>query len=495
MDQPFSRAVDMMLDRQYYNPDDPRPYDDTGWTFGPLYGAETVRVEDVAILDAPMQAVTARVRPAGGIENAAGARAFLINYNADNNLTAFRFRHRDVRMQAAEDAFEAAGRRFSAGTFVIPVSGNGNVAQMVGDAAREFGFTAVGVSALPAVSMHEVAAPRVAVMHTWQNTQQEGWMRLALDQYGIPFDYISVHDARDNPRLHERYDVILFGPSVNDPLQIVNGLSGDEALPWKQTEFTPNIGRQASTDDMRGGLELQGVLNLQRFVEQGGTLVTITNSSLLPVHFGMAGGVRVTETTDLWAPGGVFRTAASDSTSPLLYGYGDELGVYFNRAPVFSDGQRNPVLAQVRAEPDGSTTARRSGRGGTDEQDIVQGRPRDMGAEAVAEFRRQQGEEEQGGFGGGGFGSQADVTARTVMRFASDPKSLLISGGLTNGAELAHAPALVDVPLGAGHVVMFSFNPFWRSETLGSYALVFNALLHHGSLGTGATAPRTADQN
>jgi hypothetical protein len=81
------------------------------------------------------------------------------------------------------------------------------------------------------------------------------------------------------------------------------------------------------------------------------------------------------------------------------------------------------------------------------------------------------------------------------MRFASDPKSLLISGGLTNGAELAHAPGLVDVPLGAGHVVMFSFNPFWRSETLGSYALVFNALLHHGSLGTGATAPRTADQN
>ncbi|HEX6132609.1 MAG TPA: M14 family zinc carboxypeptidase [Longimicrobiales bacterium] len=495
MDQPFSRAVDMMLDRQYYNPDDPRPYDDTGWTFGPLFDAETIRVEDVAILDAPMQPVTERVRAAGGVENAAGARAFLVNYNADNGLAAFRFRHRNLRMQAAESDFETAGRSFAAGTFIIPTAGNpGNLAQLLGEAASEFGFTAVGVAAVPAVSTHPVAAPRVAVMHTWQTTQTEGWMRLALDQYGIPYDYISVHDARDDARLRERYDVILFGPSVNDPLQIVSGLQGDDPLPWKRTELTPNIGRQASTDDMRGGLELQGVLNLQRFVEQGGTLVTLTNSSLLPIHFGLAGGITAAETQNLWAPGGVFRTATADSASPLAYGYGSDLGVYFNRGPVFSDGRRNPALAQADRETDpGSTTARRSGRGGVDEQDVVQGRPRDLGQAGVEEFRRQQGEEgaqQQGG----GFGGARQVTARTVLRFASDPKDLLISGGLTNGAELAHAPALVDVPVGSGHIVMFSFNPFWRSETLGSYALVFNALLHHGNLDAGTITARTADQ-
>src|SRR5262249_42063875 len=36
MDQPYSRMVDMMLDTQYYSTADPRPYDDTGWSFGPL---------------------------------------------------------------------------------------------------------------------------------------------------------------------------------------------------------------------------------------------------------------------------------------------------------------------------------------------------------------------------------------------------------------------------------------------------------------------------
>ena len=496
MDQPFSRAVDMMLDRQYYNPDDPRPYDDTGWTFGALYNAETVRVEDVAILDAPMDAVTERVRPAGGLENANGARAFLINYNADNNLAAFRFRHRNLRMQAAEADFDAAGHRFNAGTFIIPTAGNpANLVQLLSEAASEFGFTAVGNGTVPAVASHAIAVPRIAVMHTWQTTQTEGWMRLALDQYGIPFDYISVHDARDNPRLHERYDVILFGPSVNDPLQVVNGLRGERALPWKRTDITPNIGRQAATDDMRGGLELQGVLNLQRFVEQGGTLVTMTSSSLLPIHFGMGGGVRIADTPNLWAPGGVFRTATADTASPLVYGYGEETGVYFNRGPVFADGVRNPALARTADEPAASTTARRSGRGGIDEDDIVQGRARDLGQASVEEFRRQQGEEAAQGSGGGPFGAQAAVTARTVLRFASEPASLLISGGLAHPAELAHAPALVDVPLGRGHIVMFSFNPFWRSQTLGSYALVFNALLHHGNLGAGAGTATTADQN
>jgi glycerol-3-phosphate O-acyltransferase / dihydroxyacetone phosphate acyltransferase len=43
-----------------------------------------------------------------------------------------------------------------------------------------------------------------------------------------------------------------------------------------------------------------------------------------------------------------------------------------------------------------------------------------------------------------------------------------------------------------GHVIMFSFNPFWRGGTQGSYALVFNALLHHGNLDAGVSRwPRT----
>ena len=75
--------------------------------------------------------------------------------------------------------------------------------------------------------------------------------------------------------------------------------------------------------------------------------------------------------------------------------------------------------------------------------------------------------------------------ASLASRFPADPANLLISGGLSNGSEMAGAPAVVDAPLGDGHVVLFSFNPFWRGETLGAYGMVFNAFLHRQHLGVG----------
>ena len=132
------------------------------------------------------------------------------------------------------------------------------------------------------------------------------------------------------------------------------------------------------------------------------------------------------------------------------------------------------------------TTERRTGRGGSDERDFVQGRPRDMGAAGVEAFRAAQAEEGdgpggggQGAFGGGGANRNP---VRVVQRFASDVNELLISGGLRNGRTLTNAPAVVDVTLGDGHVVLFSFNPFWRSHTHGSYALLFNTFMHFDAL-------------
>ena len=50
MDQPYSRMADMLLDTQWYNVNDPRPYDDTGWTLGALHDVKTLRVGDPSLL-------------------------------------------------------------------------------------------------------------------------------------------------------------------------------------------------------------------------------------------------------------------------------------------------------------------------------------------------------------------------------------------------------------------------------------------------------------
>jgi hypothetical protein len=44
---------------------------------------------------------------------------------------------------------------------------------------------------------------------------------------------------------------------------------------------------------------------------------------------------------------------------------------------------------------------------------------------------------------------------------------------------------VVDVPVGKGHVVLFANNPIYRGETIGSYALVFNAIMNFDSLNAG----------
>ena len=71
-----------------------------------------------------------------------------------------------------------------------------------------------------------------------------------------------------------------------------------------------------------------------------------------------------------------------------------------------------------------------------------------------------------------------------VLRFAAD-KDLLLSGMIVGGNEIAEKPAVVDVPHGKGHVVLFANNPMWRNETEGSYFLVFNAIMNYDHLSAG----------
>jgi len=71
-----------------------------------------------------------------------------------------------------------------------------------------------------------------------------------------------------------------------------------------------------------------------------------------------------------------------------------------------------------------------------------------------------------------------------ILRFAGE-KELLVSGMLAGGRELARRPALVDVPRGTGHILLFANNPMWRQQTQGSYFLLFNAMMNFEYLGLG----------
>ncbi len=74
---------------------------------------------------------------------------------------------------------------------------------------------------------------------------------------------------------------------------------------------------------------------------------------------------------------------------------------------------------------------------------------------------------------------------RVIVRCA-DAKELLISGLLDGGGDMAERAAVVDARYGKGHVLLFAINPIWRGETIGSYPLVFNAIVNFDRLDAAA---------
>jgi len=483
MDQPYSRCADMLLDTQYFNPDDPRPYDDTGWTLGALHEVKTVRVLDTKVLDVPMTLLTSDVQVKGAVVKSAKAAAYLVNHTGENALMKFRYDLKDIVMSAAEESFKVEKTDFNAGTFIIPVEGNPeDLEDRLQAAANKLGLTVYGTAKMPDVETHELSVPRIAILHTWIFTQNEGWFRIGFEKSGIPYSYISVHDIRDTEDLRSKYDVIIFPPVAFGRAQrLVNGIGGDEPVPWTKTDKYPNLGGPDSRDDVRGGIELEGILHLKRFIEAGGLFIPITSNASLPIDYGFVESVAVTKPPNLKMSGSVVQARISDSRSPVVYGYGKSLGVYFNGSPVLETGMKAATGGvDISALMGGGGEGRPSGRGGLKDPDVIQGRPHTP--------------PKVKGAGGGIPKEFQDMiklflppdlqTVRVLLRFERKEK-LLISGMLDGGEALANKAAVVDVPVGKGHVVFFAINPMWRHQTLGSYGLLFNAALHFDHLDAG----------
>ncbi len=482
MDQPYSRIADALLDYQYWAPDDPQktPYDDTGWTFPEGFAVEALRVTDTTVLRVPVTAISGPVNPPGSVQGSGSVVA--INANGDNALATLRYRLKDADIQSAEEPFEAAGKKFARGTFLI----RGVGASDLDRATRELGLTGYGLATAPTVKTHPVRAARVAILHTWLGTQTEGWWRQAFDFLSIPFDYISTQEVAKNDNLNAKYDVILFPPAGGGLQTIVQGLPmWRNPMPWKNTPETPNLGTWAQTDDVRPGLGWTGLANLQRFVSQGGVLVGVANTAELAVQYGLASGVSTNGPGRSRVVGTLLRSRIVDATSPIVYGVGDSLAVYSDDGSSLSVGN---TLGGGRGGRFGGSNSRPTGRGTQDDPDVVQGRPAltpefELPARPTAEqWERVPLTNDQ--LRNPINIIPPDQRPRVALRFSAQ-RDLLVSGLLDGGSEIAERPIVVDAPKDKGHVVLFAINPMWRGETIGSYPLVLNTIMHFDNLNVG----------
>ncbi|MEZ5419730.1 MAG: M14 family zinc carboxypeptidase [Vicinamibacterales bacterium] len=480
-DQPYRTLADMYFSIQNYPPQNPRPYDDTGWTFQYMRDITIREVTDAAVLGAAMTPVTGPVTAAGGIEGT--GTTLVVEHTADNALVTFRFRNPTVKMAAAEEDFELAGHRFRAGAIIVPGADRAALEPML----RDLGLSAWAVDVAPAVKSHDLDVPRIGYVHSWTRTQDEGWVRAALDTYGVPYTYFADQKLREG-NLRAKYDVIIFPHVGGTATSQVNGMAvtGSAPLPYQKTDKTPNLAYVDSSDDIRGGMGLEGLLNLVKFVREGGTLITEGSTATILPQFGLTTGVTVESPAQLFVRGSILRGKMADLKSPLAYGYdANDLPVYFNQDPVLNvggvpagfggfggGGAANAGLGQnvtpnaqpLRIQPlEGGAPAERA--------------PGGPAADQVAQMRAMAAR----------FGVVLDESRpRVVVSFSQNPGDLLLSGTLAGAQGLTGKAALVDVSVGQGHVVMFALRPFWRWQTQGTYSLGFNALMHWNDLDAGA---------
>jgi hypothetical protein len=257
-------------------------------------------------------------------------------------------------------------------------------------------------------------------------------------------------------------------------------------LPYKKTTETPNLGVNDESDDIRGGMGLEGLTNLLKFVQEGGTLLVEGSTAALLPEYGMVSGVAVEEPAGLFARGSILKATIADKKSPIAYGYeGDVLPVYFSQSPVLRVGVVPPGFAGGGAQNVGpqipGVGMNITPNAVPDTLTSLEGRPlRDPSersqADEAAQFRQLA----------RNAGLTLDETRpRVVLRFPTNPNDMLLSGALVGGQALSGRAVAVDVPVGKGHVVMFATRPYWRWQTQGLYFLGFNTLLNWNDLDAG----------
>ncbi|MDH5235769.1 MAG: hypothetical protein OEW77_12500, partial [Gemmatimonadota bacterium] len=491
-DQPYRTLADMYFAVQNFSPSNPRPYDDTGWTFPLMRNVVVSPVTDTSLFAQKMTKMTALTKAPGGI--AGNGSVVVVDHTTDNNLMAMRFRLKDVPMRAAEEDFEAAGRKFRAGAFIIP---NANAAQ-VGPVLTELGLQGVAMAAAPDVKQHDLDVPRIGYIHSWQRTQDEGWVRAALDSYGVPYTYFADQKLREG-NLRAKYDVLIYpsvGGSATSQVQGI-AMTGKAPLPYKRTPETPNLGGIDESDDIRGGMGYEGLQELYKFVQAGGTLIVEGSTSTIFPEYKLTTGVTVEEPDGLFARGSVYRGIVADRRSPVAYGYGSQVPVYFSQSPVLNAGgiagggfggfggggsttgqNTTPMANKLPLSPwdwnaadaaptaAGAAGARGPGAGGARGAGGGRGAAAADagGADEVAGPGGGGGGGGGGGRGGGrgGFGGGAALAdrPRVVVSFPTNVSDILLSGTLAGGEGLAGRAQVVDAPVGAGHVVMFAIRPF-----------------------------------
>jgi len=376
------------------------PYDLTGWTLPMQMGVKVDRI--ATSFTASAQKLDAKVPVAQGSVKGNAGFGFAINRQDNASAKAVnKLQKAGEKISVATAAFTDGGTNYPAGTFIVEKGSKTQDA--ISRIAKETGVSAQAVGAKPA-GIKPMLKVKVGIYKSWVDNIDEGWTRWVLEQFD--FDLDTLHDTDIRTRNLSAYSAILL-PSQR----------GDEIMHGHRKGEMP--------DQFVGGIGMNGVQAIERYISNGGTLICLDQSTGfaiqqlgLPVQ-DLTQGL---STSDFFIPGSLIRINVNVA-NPLAFGMQPETAASFQRSRSFKK-----IIPQ------------RKGEGGNENTPLA---------------------------------PAPDI--KEVVKYAS--KDLLMSGWAKGQDRyLKDKSAMLDVGYGKGRVILFGFRPQFRGQTHGTYKLLFNSI-------------------
>ncbi len=410
--QPYRSHLNDMMERQEYpnrstypqGPPEP-PYDIAGWTLPLQMGVRVVSVNRP--FECQAKELETVPLPQGKIVKAEKTDGYLVragandNYRLMNRLFAAGIPFRIIA--SSTPWYVVTEKEVPPGSLFIPDVNGLTSAESKVLQGLSCTLTSVRRPSTTDSTLQKVSRPRLGLYQSWTANIDEGWTRLVLDN--CEFKYTSVHNAEIRAgALRQRYDCLVL-PSASSA-SIVNGAAVDTTEP-----------------QYVGGIGAEGIVALQGFVSDGGTLVCIDGACNFPIdHFRIPvrNALRSKEAKEFFCPGSVLRVWV-DRQHPVGYGMPEWASAYFTRSLAF----------EVTEKPKKADADPRS--------------------------------------------PETRNPARVISRYSDTV--LLESGWIRAQQCIADKPAIVEVQYGAGRIILLGFRVQHRAQPHGTFALLFNAIL------------------
>jgi Zinc carboxypeptidase len=441
LNQPYRNLAVSLLTKQNY-PKEAKfpPYDDIAWTLQYLYGVDVTQQDTLKYDLKDLKMLTAAAKYEGKAEGE--GNNYVLHYKAQNTVLPAAYwlksQNKDAKtiVLDAKTPLDGSKDTVAIGSVLF----KGMTSEQAKNMAAKFGFDLTPVKNAPTVKQHEVSLPRVAIYHTWYNTQDEGWSRYTFEQRGIP--YTSIHkDQLKKGNLRSQFDVILIPRVRGNGSDFVHEIDTKYGpMPYTKTNEYASHGAPDATDDMTGGPGFGGIEELKKFVEAGGVVISLDNSSSILSDLGIVRELKRYEAPTLFHPGSIVQVKVRNRNHPIMYGYPETFHIFKGMGALLQTEKRDRSMMLLQ-----------------------------YGTKPLKD------EEEYKGLI---MGMPDKKETKAEPKTAKPEPPYVLSGMVRNEQTIVGHGGIFNVPVGAGQVVAFTFDPLHRYLNHHDAPLLWNAILN-----------------